>query len=185
MDCGRFARWLDDGMPRAEADEAGAHASSCERCAASLAAARRLDAALAAASARAPAEFTERVMERVARARSARVLGVVEADALPWWVRAAAEPAAALSLALAALVLWQRVPLAHYAGLALRALADPTVTASMDRILLPRLTLDLGVFANPFVVSGLALAAMPLAWWAGLAVYHWSGDPRPVNAARR
>ncbi len=154
------------------------------RCAASLAAARRLDVALAAASARAPADLVERVMARVARARAARTFALVDADALPWWVRAAAEPVAALSLALAALVLWQRDLLTHLGSLALRALGDPAIPATLDRFLLPRVALDLGVFANPFVVSGLMLAVLPLAWWAGLAVYHWSGDPRPARTAR-
>jgi len=185
MDCGHFERWLDEGMPVAEGPAAHAHVASCARCAAALATARRLDAGLAACALRAPAGFVERVMERVARARAARLLSLVETDALPWWVRAAAEPTAALSLALAALLIWQREPLARYAGLALQRLGDPAILGYVNRFLQPRLVLDLGAFSDPLVVSGLMLAVLPLAWWAGLAVYHWSGDPRPLRTARR
>jgi hypothetical protein len=123
-------------------------------------------------------------MERVARARAARFAVLAESDAFPWWVRAAAEPAAAIALALAALVLWQRAALVRLSASALQALGSPAVGSFLNRIAEPRLTLDLSVFANPLVLTGVILAILPLAWWAGLAVYHWSGDPRPVRAAR-
>jgi hypothetical protein len=186
MDCGRVARWLDDGLPAADpaAAEARAHAASCPRCAAALAAAEELDAALARAALAAPAGFSARVMERVARAGTARLAAASDLDEMSWWVRAAAEPAAALALALAALVLWQRAPLAHFAAAALQAMGDPAVAAAARRLLEPRLLLDLGAFSDPLVLGGVALALLPLAWWAGLALYHWSGD-LPLPAPRR
>jgi hypothetical protein len=183
MDCERFERWLDEGRE----EEAGAegHAASCARCGAALAAARVLDAALEQSTVVAPAGFAERVMERVARARVARRLTWIEPELLPWWVRAAAEPATALSLALAALVLWQYPLLARLATAAFQALASPAVGTLMLQWSAPRLTLDLSAFSDPFVFAGLVLAGLPLAWWAGLAVYHWSGDPRALRTARR
>jgi hypothetical protein len=104
---------------------------------------------------------------------------------LPWWVRAAAEPSTALSLGLAALVLWQYPLLARLAAVAFRALASPAVATFMHQLAAPRFALDLPAFSDPFVFTGLVLAGLPFAWWAGLAVYHWSGDPQTLSAARR
>lgn len=187
-DCERFERWLDEGMPESTPAgsgrmavvpaEAVAHAAACARCGTALAAARELDTALARACAAAPAGFAERVMERVARAREARLAVLAESDAMPWWVRAAAEPAAAIALALAALVLWQRAALSRFSASALQALGDPAVAAFVRRLAEPRFALDLSLFANPLVLAGVMFAMLPLAWWAGLVVYHWSGDPQ-------
>jgi hypothetical protein len=124
-------------------------------------------------------------MERVARVRAARLLAWIEPEVLPWWVSAAAEPATALSLALAALVLWQYPALARFAASAFQALASPAVAAFMRQLAVPRFTLDLSASLDPFVFAGLILAGLPFAWWAGLAVYHWSGDPQAPRTARR
>ncbi len=185
MDCERFERWLNEGREGAPGAEGHAHAASCARCGAALAAARALDAALEHPAAVAPADFAERVMERVARAHTARRLTWIGPEVLPWWVRVAAEPASALSLALGALVLWQYPVLARSAAAAVQALASPGVAAFMHQLAAPRLTLDLSAFSDPFVFTGLVLAGLPFAWWAGLAVYHWSGDPQALRAARR
>jgi len=185
MDCERFERWLNEGMGVAVGAEWHAHATSCAHCGAALAAARALDAALGQPAVEAPADFTERVMERVARARVARLLAWIEPEVLPWWVRAAAEPATALSLALAALVLWQYPLLARFAAAAFQALASPAVATFMHQLAAPRFALDLSALSDPFVFTGLVLAGLPFAWWAGLAVYHWSGDSQALRAARR
>ncbi len=186
MDCRGFEAWLDQGLPEgAPAAEARAHADSCPACAAALAAAREVDLALSAAPAPAPAGFAARVMERVERARTARWLGWAEADFLPWWVRAAADPAAALAVGLAGLVLWQWDALIRLASAASAALAHPAV-AALFRWLGGSLPLpDLSGLASPAVAAGLMLAMLPLGWLAGEAVYHWSGDPQSVPAARR
>ena len=185
MDCERFERWLDEGLREATGAGARAHAASCARCAAALVTARALDAALERSATVAPAGFAERVMERVALARQARLLAWIEPEVLPWWVRAAAEPATALSLALGALVLWQYPVLARFAAAALQALASPAVATFVHQLSAPRFTLDLSAFSNPFVLTGLVLAGLPFAWWSGLAVYHWSGDPQALRTARR
>jgi hypothetical protein len=185
MDCERFERWLDEGLGETAGAEGRAHAASCARCGAALAAARALDAALGQPAVVAPADFAERVMERVARARAARLFAWIEPEVLPWWVRAAAEPATALSLVLAALVLWQYPLLARFAAAAFQALASPAVTMFMQQLAAPRFAFDLSAFSDPFVFAGLVLAGLPFAWWAGLAVYHWSGDPQALRPARR
>jgi hypothetical protein len=185
MDCEHFERWLDDGLPETAGAGARAHAAACARCAAVLAAARALDAALERSALAAPAGFAERVMARVARVRLARPLAWIEPDVLPWWVRAAAEPATALSLALAALVLWKYATLARFTVAAFQTLASPAVATFVQQLAAPRLTLDLSISSDPFVFTGLVLAGLPFAWWAGLAVYHWSGDPQTLRAARR
>lgn len=184
MDCERFERWLNEGMEAAVDAEGHAHAASCPRCGAALTAARALDAALGRPAVVAPADFAERVMARVARARAARRFAWIEPDTLPWWVRAAAEPATALSLALAALVLWQYPLLARFTAAAFQALASPAVATLMHRLAAPQFTLDLSAFSDPFVFTGLVLAALPFAWWAGLTVYHWSGDSQALRTAR-
>jgi hypothetical protein len=185
MDCERFERWLDEGLGETAGAEGHAHAVTCAHCGAALAAARALDAALDRPAVVAPVDFAQRVMERVARARAARLLAWIEPDVLPWWVGAAAEPATALSLALAALVLWQYPLLARFTAAAFQALASPAVATFMHQLAAPRFTLDLSAFSDPFVFAGMVLAALPFAWWAGLAVYHWSGDPQTLRAARR
>jgi hypothetical protein len=185
MDCKRFERWLDEGGEEEAGAGGHAHAATCARCAAALAAARALDAALARTPVAAPGGFVERVMERVARVRAARASAWIEPEVLPWWVRAAAEPATALSLSLGALVLWQYPALARVTAAAVQALASPAVATFMRRVSAPPVTLDLSVLADPFVFTGLVLAGLPLAWWAGLAVYHWTGDSRMPRSARR
>jgi hypothetical protein len=185
MDCEYFERWLDEGPGETPGAEGHAHAASCARCGAALAAARALDAALERSAIAAPADFAERVMERVARARQARLLAWIEPEVLPWWVRAAAEPTTALSLALAALVSWQYPVLARFTVAAFQALASPAVATFMQQLAAPRFTLDLAAFSDPFVFTGLVLAGLPFAWWAGLAVYHWSGDPQAPRTAWR
>jgi hypothetical protein len=185
MDCERFEHGLDEGWEETAGAEGHAHAASCARCGAALAAARALDAALERSAIVAPADFAGRVMERVARARMARRLAWIEPEVLPWWVRAAAEPVTALSLALGALVLWQYPLLARFAAAAFQGLASPAVAMFMHQLAAPRLTLDLSLFSDPFVFAGLVLAGLPFAWWAGLGVYHWSGDPQALRTARR
>jgi hypothetical protein len=185
MDCERFERWLNEGAGAEAGAEGHAHAASCARCGAALAAARALDAALGQPVVVAPADFAERVMERVARARVARLFSWIEPEVLPWWVRAAAEPATALSLVLAALVLWQYPLLERFAVAAFQALVSPAVAAFMHQLAAPRFTPDLSAFSDPFVFTGLVLAGLPFAWWVGLAVYHWSGDSRALRTARR
>ena len=112
--CERFERWLDEGRPAAGGAEARAHSESCVRCAAALEAALELDTLLAAAPSPTPVGFTAGVMQRIAVARPAHAGLARRAEPVPaatsafdWWVRAAADPGAALALVLAALLVWR------------------------------------------------------------------------------
>lgn len=117
MNCLAFERLLDQGAPDGLPAEALAHARECASCARSLARARSLERALEhhfAGEAEPGPELdaalvrlTERVMARVERGDARGVRWLALPDALPWWVRAAAEPAVVLSVALCALLLWR------------------------------------------------------------------------------
>lgn len=121
MNCLEFERLLDTGELSHLGEDALAHVRDCAHCARSLARARSLERQLerafsaehgapvtgSAAGDALPASFTDRVMARVERGEARGVRWLVLPDALPWWVRAAAEPSVALSCALTALLLWK------------------------------------------------------------------------------
>jgi len=191
MNCERLERWLDDGMPATGEAEAQAHAASCARCAAALTAARELDLRLEAALTAAPAGLTPRIMERIAaiegmresNSRAAALPQPAEGP-VPWWARAAADPAAALAFALAALVLWKRdAILAPALVLAARAgglgdvlaggLASPALRGPSASI--ARLVTDMA--SRPEIALGIALALAPGAAWLAWRLWRW-GEAR-------
>lgn len=187
MNCLRFEVLLDEGAPDALPAEALAHASTCASCAHSLERARVLEASLEHhfASLASPAEqaslagFSDRVMARVERGAAQERGGRTLPDALPWWVRAAAEPAVALACIVAALLLWQGGALLA----AMRAWAAPgasagvrvaawlqdwgldTVTRSLSSALSP------GVGPDWAVLTGIALGVTPLLALVGWAMW--------------
>ncbi|OGF20995.1 MAG: hypothetical protein A2V63_02275 [Candidatus Eisenbacteria bacterium RBG_19FT_COMBO_70_11] len=171
--CDEFERWLDQGSPAAGALDARAHAGGCASCAAAERAALELEAALATAHGPAvtpaPPGFTPRVMARIAAFEEARVAAwALDDAALPWWVRAAAQPATALACVLGGLVVWKPEALQSAAAAALAWLQG---AISTPRLSLPTLPHPYG---DPLVQLGLALAALPFAAWAGWALYRWS-----------
>ena len=105
-DCAQFDAWLDGGLDASLATEARAHAAGCTRCAGTL----ELESLLAGTPVeRAGAAFTESVLLRVRDAGRARVavrLALPDTEA-QWWLRAPAEPSAALALVAAALLAWR------------------------------------------------------------------------------
>jgi hypothetical protein len=115
VNCLAFERLLDEGAPDGLPAEALAHARECASCARSLARARSLERALERyhSDESGPeleptlVRLTERVMARVERGDARGVRWLALPDALPWWVRAAAEPAVVLSVALCAVLLWR------------------------------------------------------------------------------
>jgi len=176
MSCRDVERWLDDGMPAAGADAARAHVATCAGCARALAAALALDRALAGAPAPAPAGFTDAVMRRVAttdraRARAAWSPAPPE-PALAWWVRAAAEPAAVLAFALAALLVWLGPSLSAAAAGAIvgadRALAAAGTWVA-NLLPVPSAVPARAAGLDPFAL--VALMALP---WVGWLLFRWS-----------
>lgn len=107
MTCADFTRWLDEGLPESEAPAARAHAAGCARCAAELAAAEAIEAALLHAAFAAPAGLTDAVMARVAALEARHAAPVAWRDAFPWWVRAAGDPAVATASLLCGVMIWQ------------------------------------------------------------------------------
>ena len=164
MTCDQLERWLNEGMPESLAEQARAHARACARCAASLAAALELETMLASPPC-APEAFTERVMVRLEAPSFAPA-----APALPWWIRAASEPAAVAALALAAAVLWgwQRLwTLAETLAPAVARVASAAVAWVAGLIAVPRF----GSLAKPQPLLGIELALLCLALLASPALY--------------
>jgi hypothetical protein len=167
MNCSAFESWLDRGREARERASALAHAGACERCARSLTAAAAVDLLLAQPPASAPHGFGERVMRRVAAVRRPLAAHVFE-HPVEWWVRLAAEPAAALALVLAALLAWRgdlllrAVPLVSRwsagASVALTA-ASPSSLAHVSR--------------TPLIALAFALAALPIVLWISWRAFVW------------
>ena len=148
-----------------------------------------LDALLSAPPA-APAGLADHVMARIERARGApaQAFGIVTAEPLPWWVRVAAEPAAALALMLAGLLLWQRDLASTLSAGALagasRWLAGAASGVEVS-LAAARLPVFPHVWTEPAVMLGLAVALAPALAWAGLGLYRWSealAQPRARRA---
>ena len=129
MSCADFERWLDEGEAEEGADVAHAHSATCPRCAASWRAAQALERSLAAVPAWAPATFTDRVMARIGNGRA---LAPMVAPALPWWIRAAMEPATVLALAAAGAIAWGWDGLWAVASAVRAALAHAALTLPAD-----------------------------------------------------
>lgn len=129
----------------------------------------------------APAGFTARVMARARRARAwASPALLVYRDPLPWWVRAAAQPALVLALTLAVIVLRYPAELAE-AGSVLVSRTPAwigTLTVpfqQQDSLVRTALLVSFGTMA--------LLAAVPLYYWSrGLARIRFA--PRTMRAAR-
>jgi hypothetical protein len=104
MNCDRFARWLDDGMPSREAASMLTHARDCVRCARALAAAQALERVLVADAPAAPAlsaDFTATVMSRLDLSRPAAAATPRRA---PSWLPLALDPTLLASVATAVLL---------------------------------------------------------------------------------
>ncbi|HEY3215147.1 MAG TPA: hypothetical protein VGK93_01505 [Candidatus Eisenbacteria bacterium] len=173
MSCAKLEAWLNEGMPQAGGAEARNHAARCPRCAAALEAAEQLEAMLLIGPGPAPADFTERVMARLGesldRARALPVRAL-----LPWWIRAAAEPAAVLAMLVGALVAWRWEALwsltaATAAGLARWPHLVPAGWAGVARSASVR-----GALGEPLVQLGLELALLCLAVLSFPSLYHWT-----------
>lgn len=180
MNCEAFERWLDEGRLETSEPAMLAHAAGCARCGAALAAMSELEHALESSSTPAPAHFTERVMSRI-REQRARATDLTVEPAFAWWVRVAADPAAALALVVAALVLWRGDSLWR-AGVVFTTNAARLATAAGHAT--PALPAPLQA---PYVSLAFALALAPLALWGSARLYAWGERacaPRTGTAGR-
>jgi len=132
---------------------------------------QRLEAALGAATApRLPdrARFVDQVMQRVLSAeRQAPRLAWQPAATIPWWVRAAADPAAALACALVALLLWR-----PEASTALtRLFARSSSLLGWPALASVRAALELD---RPAIALGFEILTILLVGWFSLRLYAWT-----------
>jgi hypothetical protein len=196
VNCLAFERLLDGGALDALPAAALAHARECGTCARSLARARSLEGALERyfSSASEPVLeetlelLTARVMVRVERAEARGVRWLALPDALPWWVRAAAEPGVLLASAVAALLLWRGdaliaavrawSPLAASAPSRWMALAQASPLADLGNALAQAFVPGPGTHWG--VALGITLGVAPLL--ALLAYPLWRAGERLVEA---
>jgi hypothetical protein len=171
MNCGDLKRWLDGGSSPASESAAREHASRCEGCSGLLEAQREIDAALRrdrAGTLRDHVRFVERVMEHVAAERPPHRVELWPAmSPLPWWIQAAADPAAALACALAALFIWRidwLLVLSRFAADRWNVLAEPALAHARSLLGLER----------PAVALGLELLAFMALGWISFHLYRWS-----------
>ena len=172
MDCTCVERWLDEGMPEVtEAwNETEIHLRSCARCSAAVEAARSLESWLATPPEHPPSGFVDRVFRQVRKEQrdhpAARPLPV---RTIPWWIRVAANPAAAVAVTLAAVVCG--------------VLADALFPRSLDAVV--RSVGDvvatsfgrLGpVWTNPVIGRSVALGMLPIVVLGSIALYEWLGN---------
>jgi len=181
--CDGVERWLNEGMPARGLAAAQAHARRCPGCDQAIAAAVALEAMLADAATRtpsAPAGFTDAVMARIdaepmtARAQAAPV------TAPPWWLVLAAEPAAAVALAVvpAVLAIALYLPSVRDALVStVRLATTSSVTTTLSGI--SAVSADASGFLNamsPAARMILAVGLVPLLLWGWFAASTWLGS---------
>ncbi|HTM57800.1 MAG TPA: hypothetical protein VL123_05235 [Candidatus Udaeobacter sp.] len=176
MNCVDLDRWLDQGAPDSLEAATRAHAGSCPRCAAEIARMSEIDRALASFHAPAPSGFTSGVMRRVA-AFPRRPILWAPAPPVAWWVRVAADPAAALALLLAGLILLGDGALTRMATVLAQGLvegakdllaAGPSALSTVPAALGLR-----GAFAAPSAALALALTLLPGLLWGSWRLFGW------------
>jgi hypothetical protein len=173
MDCNEFERWLDEGMPGSETSRGAAerHAASCRGCAEAAGAARTLEALLVAHAAAAPSGFAARVMERVVLGMRTghRTARIPAAPAMPWWIRAMSDPAAAVTFTLGILGL-MIAGRPHEVAAAL----SPLLRAASVLLVSPLKEPAAGLASLP-IQAGIALGVLPIVVLASFPLYRWSG----------
>lgn len=185
MRCDAFERWLDEGMPQDAAAEALAHARDCAACAASLAAARAVEASLREAPPSAPAGFTAAVMATVADAEHrASVPARAAPPAAPWWLVIGSEPALWVGAGLAAIAVAARTASPGMGAVltgvstAVSAVWAGTVSAWASRV--PALLVPLDPTQRAALALGLGLPALWLLYRAPIWLADtWTHRMRP------
>ena len=172
MDCTSVERWLNEGMPEVtEApNETEIHLRSCARCSAAVEAARFLESWLATPPEHPPSGFVDRVFRQVRKEqRDQPVARLLQVRPIPWWIRVAANPAAAVAVTLAAVVLG--------------VLADALFPRSFDVVV--RSVAEVAgtsfarlspVWTNPVIMRGVSLGMLPIVALGSIALYEWLGN---------
>lgn len=176
--CDGVERWLNEGMPARDRAAARAHARGCPGCDQAIAAAVALEELLAgAALPSASAGFTDAVMARIDAEPKAARAEAAPVAAPPWWLVLAAEPAAAVALAVVPTVLAIAflVPSLRDALVSsVRLATTSSVSATLSG--LSNLSGDTTGFLNamsPAARMLLAVGLVPLLLWGWFAAPTW------------
>ena len=169
--CDELEHWLDEGLPPETRGLGEAHVQECARCREALAAAEAVEGVLRLREPppRAPAGFTDAVMQRVSGARNTATPSAVRVLSLLGW--AVGDTATTALCVLALLVGWWGAPLWALA-VAISARVVAFAAALSAFVLTPPAALD--AFASPAVLAGLVLALLPAIVWGSWLLMGWS-----------
>jgi len=169
MNCSQFAHWLDEGRPAAKLGVCRLHADSCPSCHDAWQAAAAIEEALSAPAPSPDPGFADRVMQRVRWASSGTTGTIVvpEAQHMPWWVEAAAQPHMAVAFILGALIVWQA------GGLWALMQGLPQTLASVLSGWWAPLRSVLAHLGGTWTLFGLCLLAVPVLGWFSWQLYGW------------
>jgi len=167
MNCETLAFWLDEGRPALGSEEAQVHLESCTTCSRSVKLDDRSDQMLRRVSANPSLDFVAQLMMRVHSTPqlSPTPLSTPVMDFLPWWVRAAAQPATVMAFVLAGVLFWQAENLITVTQTAALWAEGPWAGASGY---LSSLFLS---FDRPMVLAGVLLGISPLLAMLALASF--------------
>lgn len=190
--CDGVEQWLNDGMPSRGAAAARSHARRCAACDQAIAAAVVLETMLGGMkTAMAPAGFADAVMARIDAEPATSRAEAAPVAAPPWWLVFAAEPAAAVALAVVPTVLAIAflVPSVRDALVASVKLAT---TSSVSTTLsgISAVFADASAFLNamsPAARSLIAVGLVPLLLWCWIAAPTWLASalsPRRASPPR-
>ena len=185
MNCAAVERWLNEGMPARGLATARAHAAGCPLCAPRLAAAVRAESILAETARGtppAPAGFADRVLARIGAEAPLRPPAVARtapaAMRIPrgaaWWIRAGADPAIAVAIAVATVFLGV-TQVAVFLARRPIALPPPALDWSAAREALG---------GTPLAQAALAVSAVGLVLLATRRAYHHFAE-RSLGTIRR
>ena len=172
MKCLEFERWLDDGMPQPPEKAVREHAVRCARCADSLRAALEIEGILGRPAPAAPSSLADRVVERISEEgrRQAPIALLYPVPAMPWWLEAVADPAAALAFVLAALLAY-RIEWFSGIGHALLTGVDQATVLVAAEWMRWLASLELDATA---VQWGLWFVLLPALAWGSFLLYRWT-----------
>lgn len=158
MNCAQFGEWLDQGSPGEAMRDARSHLEICALCAASLSANREVEKLISQVETPAPTGFVLNVMSQVREFEANRVPVpfIAVPDFLPWWVRAAMQPATVLALVLLSVVLWQADQIMTYTS---KFMTWVSTQGSISIQPPPEL---LAMPSQPWILVGIILGFAPL-----------------------
>ena len=133
-------------------------------------AAREIDALLETSAFASPVALTDHVMARIADATRAKARTPSLVSPLAWRLRAAADPASVLAMAVAGLLAWQGAAMLRVGTAVSGALAS-AAGGSLEGWLARRSIAGLG---GPAASLGIAMVVIPAVAWMSWALFRWT-----------